>query len=259
LYTEMSRPRAVAVVGYKDSGKTQVIEALVGELTGRGYRVGTLKHTVEETLLDTPGKDTWRHRQAGARASAIIHEKGAALFIDRNLTVNEAVAELGELDFVVLEGFKYLKNVARIITPRNEGEIEGLSNGLEIAVADTQGTGPSIRSQVPVIPLSRPGELADLVELKAFSLLPGLNCGGCGYDECEGLARAILSGEADAGKCVGLDFGDLCLRVDGETVPLGPFVKEVTRNVVLGLVRSFKGVGEPSRVELALEVGKGDG
>jgi len=247
------------VVGYKDSGKTKVIEALVGELTGRGYRVGTLKHTVEETLLDTPGKDTWRHRQAGARASAIIHEKGAALFFDRYLTVNEAVAGLGELDFVVLEGFKYLENVARIITPRNKGEIEGLSNGLEIAVTDTQGTGPSISSRVPVIPLSRPGELADLVELKAFPLLPGLNCGGCGYDECEGLARAILSGEADAGKCVGLDFGDLRLRVDGKKVPLGPFVKEVTRNVVLGLVRSFKGVGEPSRVELVFEVEKGDG
>ena len=176
------------------------------------------------------------------------------LWIHRHLTVNEAVAGLGGLDFVVLEGFKHLENVARIMTSRNEGEIEGLSNGLEIAVADTLGKGQPTRSRVPVIPLGRAGELADLVEGKAFPLLPGLNCGGCGYDECEGLARAILSREADAGECVGLDFGDLCLRVDGEAVPLGPFVKEVTRNVVLGLVRSFKGVGEPSRVELAFEV-----
>jgi molybdopterin-guanine dinucleotide biosynthesis protein B len=250
----MSIPRAVAVVGFKDSGKTRVVEALVKELTGRGKRVGTIKHTAEEVPLDTPGKDTWRHREAGSRASAIMHERGAAFFIDRHFTVNEAVAMLGGLDFVIVEGFKSLSSLAKIMVPRETKEIESLSSGLEIAIVEVPGVSLRVNCSVPVIPLEHVSELADLVEVKSFKLLPGLNCGGCGYDECMELARAILSGDAGAEKCAGYGSGGFVLRVDDQIVPLGPFVREVTMNVVLGLVKSFKGVKEPSKVELMFEV-----
>jgi len=255
----MSIPRAVAVVGFKDSGKTRVIEALVKELTGRGKTVGTIKHTAEEVPLDTPGKDTWRHRVAGSRASAIMHDNGAAFFIDRHFTVNEAVAKLGGLDFVFVEGFKSLGTLARILVPRELREIENLSSGLEIAVVEVPGVRLRVNSGIPVIPLVNVSELASLVEKKSFKLLPGLNCGGCGYDECRDLARAILSGDAEAEKCAAYGSGGFVLRVDDQTIPLGPFVREVTTNVVLGLVRSLKGVKEPSKVELIFEVRGGDG
>lgn len=231
-----------------------MVEALVNELTGRGYGVGTLKHTAEEVHLDTPGKDTWRHRQAGSVASAILHEKGAAFFIDKHITVYEAVARLGSLDLVVVEGFKSLGNMARILVPRDEVELEELSNGLEIAVADLTGGRIRVRGDVPVIPLEESVTLADVVEERAFPLLQGLDCRGCGYDDCMSLARAILAGEAEAEGCVAFARG-FSLRVDGVEVPLGRFVQDVTRNVLLGLVRSFKGVVDPRRVELEFEVG----
>ena len=233
------------------------MEALVRELTGRGYRVGTLKHTAEDVHLDTPGKDTWRHREAGSRASAILHEKSAAVFIDRYVSVNEATDLLGNVDFIVIEGFKSLDIMARIVVPKEPGEIEELSNGLEIAVADLTDGG--IKSGVvPVITIDRPKELGDLVEGRAFPILAGLDCGGCGYEDCRGLAEAVLDGEAEAERCV-LYAPGFSLKVDGRVIPLGPFARDVTMNAILGLVGSFKGVDNPRKVELSFEVGEGDG
>jgi len=251
----MSAPRAVAVVGFKDAGKTQAVEALVGELTRRGLRVGTLKHTSRTHLLDTPGKDTWRHREAGSVASAILTWEDAAVFLNRPVGVAEAVERLGPIDTVVLEGFRSLDVVPRIVIPRDAEEVEALANGLEIAISGPSLEGLSVsEGSVPVIPLSRVGELADLVESKAFPLLPGLNCGGCGYDSCRALARAILAGEAEAGRCVGYATDAVRLKVDGLGVAMNPFVQGVMRNVVLGVIRTLRGVEEPRRVEVAFDV-----
>jgi len=250
----MFAPRAVAVVGFKDAGKTRVVEALVGELTRRGLRVGTLKHAPRDRLLDTPGKDTARHREAGSVASAILTSEGAAVFLNHPLSVAEAVTGLGPVDIVIMEGFKSLDTVARIVVPRTAEEVEKLANGLEIAVS-----GPSVEEvsdlDVPFVPLTSVGELADIVETRGFPLLPGLNCGGCGYDGCGGLARAILAGEAKVERCVNYSAGAVRLRVDGRAVALNPFVQEVLRNMILGMVRALKGIEEPGRVELALEAG----
>jgi molybdopterin-guanine dinucleotide biosynthesis protein B len=248
----MTLARAVSVVGFKDSGKTRVVEALVGELVGRGFNVGTLKHTAESVLLDTPGKDTWRHREAGSVATAILHGRGSAFFVDRAMTVREALGKLGDLDFVVTEGFKSLESMAKLIVPREEGEVEALSNGLEIGIVDVDGRGIG-GGAVPVIPLEDAGVLADVVAERAFPVLPGLDCRGCGFDSCLEFGRVLLAGEAELGACVGFGSG-FSLRVDGVEVALGPFVQDVARGVVLGLVSSFKGVGRPGRVELSFEV-----
>jgi molybdopterin-guanine dinucleotide biosynthesis protein B len=247
--------KAVSVVGFKDSGKTRVVEALVGELVGRGFSVGTLKHTAESVLLDTPGKDTWRHREAGSGATAILHGRGSALFLDRAMTVREAVVMLGEIDFVVTEGFKSLESMAKLIVPRVEGEVGELSNGLEIGLVDVDGRGVQGGCAVPVIPLEDAAALADVVEERAFPVLPGLDCRGCGFDSCLEFGKALLAGDAVLGACVGFGSG-FSLRVEGKEVVLGPFVQDVTRSVVLGLLSSFKGVGQPGRVELSFEVGE---
>jgi molybdopterin-guanine dinucleotide biosynthesis protein B len=189
----MARTRVVSVIGYKNSGKTRVVESLVRELSSRGHQVGTLKHSAEDVLLDTPGKDTWRHREAGSRATAIMHDRSAAVFFDRFLTVREAVDRLGRLDYVVIEGLKTLETTPKIIVPRNRGDLESLTDGLEVAIARMPDVDIAEVGGVPVIPIDSPGRLADVVQT-AF------------------------------------------------------------RNVVMGFVRSLKGVGEPSRVELSFEV-----
>jgi molybdopterin-guanine dinucleotide biosynthesis protein B len=252
----MIQTRAISVVGYKNSGKTRVVEALVSELTGRGYKVGTLKHTAESVLLDTPGKDTWRHREAGSVATAILHGNGSALFIDRYMTIQEAISKMGQFDYVVTEGFKSLDIMAKIIVPRKTSEIEELTNGLEIAIIELDER--KIQQVTSyVIPITRIEEIADLVEKRAFPMLAGLNCNGCGYNTCLELGRAILAGHANFNDCVRYS-PDFMIKVNDASIDLGPFVQNVTKNVILGLVRSFKGVKEPTNVELKFKVSSDD-
>ncbi len=62
----------LSIVGRKNSGKTTLMTGLIEELVRRGYSVGTVKHTSHDHEFDTPGKDSWRHRQAGSIAAVII-------------------------------------------------------------------------------------------------------------------------------------------------------------------------------------------
>jgi len=253
----MSAPRAVAVVGFKKAGKTLVVEALVKELTKRGFRVGTLKHGSERHPLDTPGKDTWRHKESGSIASAILTSGGSAVFINRPFGITDAVKCLGDLDFLILEGFKSLDSVAKIIVPRDVSEVESLSNGLEIVVSasstlDTSG----LKSGAPLIPLERIKDLADKVEEKTFPILTGFNCGSCGFESCGDLARAIIAGDTDASRCVYVAEGAVKLVVNDKDVPIKGFVQDFVSKTVLGMVSSLKGVEEPRTVELRIDGGK---
>ncbi len=82
-----STPPRVHIVGRKNSGKTTLVCDLVREFTSRGIRVATIKHTHHHHELDTPGKDSHLHREAGAAAVGILSPQMTAMFIpsDREL------------------------------------------------------------------------------------------------------------------------------------------------------------------------------
>lgn len=83
----LSKPARVHIVGRKNSGKTTLVCELVREFTSRGIRVATIKHTHHHHELDTPGKDSHLHREAGAAAVGILSPQMTAMFIpsDREL------------------------------------------------------------------------------------------------------------------------------------------------------------------------------
>ena len=72
--------RRIHIIGRKNHGKTQLIVELLGEFRRRGLRVGTIKHTHHHHELDTPGKDSHRHGQAGAAAVGILSRSTSAVF-----------------------------------------------------------------------------------------------------------------------------------------------------------------------------------
>jgi len=72
----------IAIVGAKNSGKTRVIEGLVKYFIAEGYRVATIKHTSHSHRFDTPGKDTYRHRQSGALLTVAISKGETAIFAE---------------------------------------------------------------------------------------------------------------------------------------------------------------------------------
>ena len=73
--------RRVHVVGRKNAGKTTLMIELIRELTGRGCRVGTIKHTSHNHCIDTRGKDSFRHCEAGASPAALITGNATAVFL----------------------------------------------------------------------------------------------------------------------------------------------------------------------------------
>jgi molybdopterin-guanine dinucleotide biosynthesis protein len=104
-----SPPALVAVVGKSDSGKTTLIERLLPELAALGVTVGTVKHDAHGFDIDHPGKDSWRHGQAGARAYAVASPDRLAFVtrLDEELPLTEIARRFFTgFDLVVAEGYK---------------------------------------------------------------------------------------------------------------------------------------------------------
>ena len=102
--------KVIGVAGFKNAGKTTLVEKLVSELTRRGHRVSTVKHAHHSFDIDHEGRDSFRHRKAGAREVAvvsrhrwaIIHESGE----ENEPTLEEILAKLAPCDLVIVEGYK---------------------------------------------------------------------------------------------------------------------------------------------------------
>ena len=106
----MSGPRIFGLAGWSGSGKTTLVTRLLPELTRRGLAVSTLKHAHHAFDVDQPGKDSWRHRAAGAtevmissaRRWALMHEHRGA----PEATLQELVRHMSPVDLLLVEGFK---------------------------------------------------------------------------------------------------------------------------------------------------------
>lgn len=101
--------RIFGVIGWKNSGKTSLMERLVAEITGRGFSVSTVKHVHHAVDLDHPGKDTFRHRQAGAREVVLASADRFALMVEHRGPEPElttVLARLAPVDLVLVEGYK---------------------------------------------------------------------------------------------------------------------------------------------------------
>lgn len=102
--------RVIGLAGWSGAGKTTLLSRLIPELKGRGVGISTIKHAHHAFDLDTPGKDSWAHRQAGAtevlissaRRWALLHE----LRDEPELALPELLARLSPVDLVIVEGFK---------------------------------------------------------------------------------------------------------------------------------------------------------
>ncbi|MEO6321141.1 MAG: molybdopterin-guanine dinucleotide biosynthesis protein B [Polaromonas sp.] len=102
----------VGFAGYSGSGKTTLVEKLIPALKLRGLRVSVVKHAHHRFDIDHPGKDTFRHREAGAFEVVVASQNRLALMREfeqaSELTVHHLIAELYEgVDWVLVEGFKH--------------------------------------------------------------------------------------------------------------------------------------------------------
>lgn len=102
--------RLYGIVGWKNAGKTGLMERLVAEICGRGFSVSTVKHAHHVFDVDQPGKDSYRHRTAGATEVLLASRKRYALMHELRAEDEPALeallAKLAPVDLVLIEGYK---------------------------------------------------------------------------------------------------------------------------------------------------------
>lgn len=102
--------RLYGVVGWKNAGKTGLMERLVTEITGRGFSVSTVKHAHHSFDVDHPGKDSFRHREAGASQVLLASRNRIALMHELRgtpePTLDALLVQLAPVDLVLVEGYK---------------------------------------------------------------------------------------------------------------------------------------------------------
>ncbi len=102
--------KVIGVAGFKNSGKTTLVEKLVRHLTGLGYRVSTVKHAHHSFDIDHEGRDSFRHRKAGATEVAVISRDRTAIIHELRAeeppSLDMVLARLQPCDIVIVEGYK---------------------------------------------------------------------------------------------------------------------------------------------------------
>ncbi len=106
--TDRPLPPLVCIVGYSGAGKTTLMANLIASLTRCGLRVGTIKHDAHGFQMDHPGKDSFRHKAAGAATSIISspHQLAMVTDVDHDHAPQDLLPMLGTMDIVLAEGFK---------------------------------------------------------------------------------------------------------------------------------------------------------
>jgi len=154
----------ICVAGKSESGKTTLIEKLIPELKRRGYRIGSIKHTCQAFDVDKKGKDSWRHRKAGADIVVIASTDKIAMIKDNDCNSLDCLKKyFNDVDLIIAEGYSK-ENIDKIEILRKASGKEPLCLGDSklIALVTDSDTGHN----VPNFGLEEIDHLADFIENK---------------------------------------------------------------------------------------------
>lgn len=139
--------KVINIVGCGSNvGKTFVIQGIIRELKLRGYSVATIKHDVHGFDIDKKGKDTYKHREAGAETVIISSKNRLAMIkeLEEEIELNEVIRLVKDKDIILVEGYKksnlrkievYRKGISEnIITPKDK--LIAIASDIELDISD---------------------------------------------------------------------------------------------------------------------------
>lgn len=212
-------PPIVSIVGKSSTGKTTFLEKLIREITSRGYKLATIKHSHHSISFDQPNKDSWRHAQAGATATMVSSTTEIQVIkpVPKELTIDELARNLGEdFDLILTEGF------SRGIAPKVE--------------IHRKEAGPLLESARNLFAVVTDEPLD--TEAKQFSM-----------DDVKGVADLLEE------KFIRPKRERASLYVNGEIVPLANPPGQVIDKVLADLADSLKGIQEIQNLEFRYHKG----
>ncbi|NQT31000.1 MAG: molybdopterin-guanine dinucleotide biosynthesis protein B [Deltaproteobacteria bacterium] len=207
-------PPIVSIVGKSESGKTTLLEKLIAELKSRGYRVATVKHAPQESSFDEPGKDSWRHIQAGSEAAVISSSDKLVLIkpLSSEPSFEQIAYLLGEdYDIILAEGFS-----------------QGDAPKIEV---HRKQSGPLLPDARKLIAIATDEPLE--TKTRQFSL-----------EDTKGIADLLEKGFLKPQR------ERLSLYVNHTPIVLTVFPKQIITNILLALASSLKGVKKVKNLDI---------
>lgn len=159
--------KVVGIAGFSGSGKTTLIERLIPALRGRGLRVSVVKHARHGFDMDKPGKDTYRHREAGALEVVVASNERLALLrefeVAHELSVHQLIAELYDgVDWVLVEGFREADLIKIEVWRATSGKpARYMTDDFIAAIATDSPEALPTPTGLPVLDLNDPQAVAD--------------------------------------------------------------------------------------------------
>ena len=163
--------RVYGVVGWKNAGKTTLMERLVSDITGRGFTVSTIKHAHHVFDVDRPGKDSFRHREAGAQE--VLVASGARWALMHELRdaeeppLEDLLAKMSPVDLILIEGYK---RDSHFKVEAYRAETGAPMIGADDPTVKAIATNDVIEAAQPLLPLDDPKAVADFI-LREVGLL----------------------------------------------------------------------------------------
>ena len=159
------RQRIIGVAGFKNAGKTTLVEKLVVDLTRRGLRISTVKHAHHSFDIDHEGRDSFRHRAAGATEVAVVSATRWALIHElrheAEPSLEEILRKLAPCDLVIVEGYK--RDGHDKIEVRNLGLDHPQLAGDDPTIVAIAATGAVAGAPVPVFDRDDVGALSAFI------------------------------------------------------------------------------------------------
>ncbi len=247
----------------RHTGKTWNIVQLIRAFRSKGLRVGVVKHAHGydpsfDLKSETAGKDTLRFMDAGAVAAVAVTEQLTATLTDAK-SLDEVVRSLMPLvDVVFLEGFREIGGYPRVIVANSVEEVTSLISDKVLAVTGSvaETSFDEIKELYPTVTVAR--NVNELVTVlyefmveEVARRVGGKGCGVCGYHNCEEFIRALRAGGAKPTMCPQIS-PRVMIYLDGERLSINPFVQSIFENVLKGVLKTLKGVGNPKRIEIII-------
>jgi molybdopterin-guanine dinucleotide biosynthesis adapter protein len=163
--------KVIGLAGWSGAGKTTLLTRAIPQFARQGLRVSVIKHAHHAFDVDVPGKDSWRHREAGAAEVLVSSSKRWALMHelrgDAEPRLPELLAKMSRVDLVVVEGFKR--------EPHRKLEVHRAANGKPWLFPDDPGivgivTDGSVETRLPVVHLDDVDAIAALIKRSAISI-----------------------------------------------------------------------------------------
>jgi molybdopterin-guanine dinucleotide biosynthesis protein B len=163
--------KLIGLAGWSGAGKTTLLERVIPHLTAKGLSVSTLKHAHHKFDVDVPGKDSWKHRQAGATEVLVASANRFALMHELRgapePTLPELLSLLSPVDLVIVEGFKSDPHPKIEVYRAENGK--PFLHGQDVAIVAVASDVP-VETALPVFHLDDIEKIADMMLAKAVPL-----------------------------------------------------------------------------------------